>query len=592
MTAAVPQLPEIRASGDVFSRVLLKRRLGRPAGKVEVFAGHAVRDGVGEIVVVERLPGARTEHEQPERDARAIMGLRHPNLVTVRDVVRTDDALWVVSEMLEGSTLEDAKRLAIKKPLTLEVGLRIVVDVLAALSALHGHAAKLVHGWVGPRTAVVGYDGITRLARSWLGRSAAMADMDAMAYMAPEVLRGGEVDGRADVFSVATVLWEVAMGRRLFPPAPKDKLLARFDAGGSRLPKATPPAAATWAIPLADVIEKGLSIDPAGRYATTAEMAAAVRLIVRAKLALPARVASWIDANVGDRIAKRRTELALPPELMPRHSRPSLSDGASRALDAMRPPSRPPKGTPSVPPVAIPAAPLVPKASTDPRKPPVPVAAPKPLAPPTSVEPEPISLEPISLGDAFEPEPEPDAAAEVVTVGTPLARPPTPAKTLEPEEPRTVVEQELPTAVAPIATGPEIAAPVIADVQAPEMLQEREAATVRRPRTEADRKRRAVVLIVSGVCGAIVVLAFAKWAWVRLSGPTGAPSASATITATATVPTSTAPTTTAPATAPPPTATGEPTTTAEPSATGTATTTATSKPKPPRPKSTYDPQGI
>lgn len=576
MTAPATALPEIRAAGDVFSRFAVRRRLGRPAGRVEIFAVHGVRDGQGELLVAERLPGKRADHAEAEADARALMGLRHPNLATVRDVARADDALWVVSDFVEGGTLDDLKRVA-KKPLTLELGLRVVVDVLAALSALHGHASKLVHGWINPRSVIVGLDGITRLAHAWLGRSASIADPDAMSYMAPELLRGGELDGRADVFSVGALLWEIAMGRRLFPAAPKDKLLARLEAGGSRLPKATPPAAATWAIPLSDVIEKALSTDPAGRYATTAEMAAAVRLIVRAKLAMPSRVAGWVDANAGERIVARRAELALPPELMPRRSRPSLPDNASRVLDGMRPPSKPPKATPSVPPVAIPQAPAVPRpigADAKPRpalqRPPTP----KPLAPPTAVEPEPISVEPISLNGAFEPEPEADASAEIIAVGgapAPRAAPP-------------IVDEKEPTIVAPEAPAVDIA-PLDAHV-------EREAATVRRPKTEADRRRRGIVLVVSGVCAVIVVLAFAKWTWVRLtapSAPSATPSAAAIPTVVVTTPAT--PATTAP---PPPTvttpATAE-TASAEPSTSATTAPPPTARPKP-RPKSTYDPQGI
>lgn len=562
--------------GRTFERVTEVRKLaGR---KTPAAIVHAFAPGGAELGIVERYASSALDAaalERLERDARAAMTLRHPNVAAVRDVWREGGELAVATEWVEGETLEELRKLgAGSSALSLEVGVRTIVDVLAALSALHGLAAgPLAHGEITAGNVVVGFDGATRLVRPYRGGIAGrVAEADWFSYAAPEVLRGGAADVRSDVFAVGALLWETLAKRKLFPKATREGRTARSIPVGK---PAVPPDAA-WAAPLAAVVERALANDPAARYSSAAEMAAAVRLAVRSKLAMPPRVAAAVDRLAGERILARRTANALPEpsagaRLSGRPSRPSMPPEAVRALGAMRPSSRPP--TPKPGPVvmpAVPKAPPVPAVATleRPHTAPRPIAPPLKLAPPASPPPAPpgpaaVDEAPISLDDALvEP-----ASASSAALAVAAAAPPPPARS-----------EPTPAQPTPPAT---VTAPSAPRGDVPAGLERR------------GSNRNVVVAIALFVTvvalGAIVrVVAFGS-----TDKPTAAPKATSAH-ATPTVPATATVTAT-------PSATATPTTSASgaPSASASAGPDDSSEAEPaashhhhPRPRPTYDPMGI
>src|SRR6185503_1070104 len=201
------------AHGRTFERIAEVRKLG--GRKVPTAIVHAFAPGGAEVAVLERYAASAgldaTAQDLLEKDARAAMSLRHPNVAAVRDVWREKGEVCVASEWVEGETLEELRKLAAGgKELTIEVGVRVVVDLLAALSALHGLAAGgLAHGDVTAQNAIVGFDGATRLVRPYRGHVAAkLGEGEWFSYAAPEVCKGGPADPRADLYSVGVILWE------------------------------------------------------------------------------------------------------------------------------------------------------------------------------------------------------------------------------------------------------------------------------------------------------------------------------------------------------------------------------------------------
>src|SRR5580692_2288774 len=128
-----------------------------------------VRGPDGRKLVLERLP--RESRPSLARDAASLSRLHHPNLVHVRKVESNADGVDLVSDFVEGETLSELLQLSESSGgrLPLEVTLRIVVDVLNGLSALHGHRDEarqplgLFHAHVTPANILVGSDGTTRL---------------------------------------------------------------------------------------------------------------------------------------------------------------------------------------------------------------------------------------------------------------------------------------------------------------------------------------------------------------------------------------------------------------------------------------------
>ena len=161
-----------------------------------------------------------------EREALAVASLSHPNIVSLYDAGTHDGTPYAVMELLDGETLR--ARLA-AGPLpprkAIEYGLQIARAIAAAHSRgiLHrdikpdnifitrdGHVKVLDFGLAHLTENSITSDGATRAA------STPGLVLGTVGYMAPEQLRGGAVDERADIFALGAVLYEMLSGRRAF----------------------------------------------------------------------------------------------------------------------------------------------------------------------------------------------------------------------------------------------------------------------------------------------------------------------------------------------------------------------------------------
>jgi serine/threonine-protein kinase len=157
----------------------------------------------------------------------------------------------------------------------------------------------------------VGTDGIARVVDFGLAKATARSQASRSglrgkcAYVAPEQVRDGPVDRRADIFSTSIVLWEVLTGARLFsaeePVASIARVLTEEIHPPSRRVPDLPPA-------LDAIVMKGLERDPALRFATAREMAAAIE--AAAPIARPIDVGAWVEATAGVLLHARAARIA------------------------------------------------------------------------------------------------------------------------------------------------------------------------------------------------------------------------------------------------------------------------------------------
>ena len=180
--------------------------------------------GFQRFVAIKRLhPHLAREPEFIEMfldEARLAARIHHPNVVSILEIGATDQGYYIVMEYIEGDTLGRllSRAAQIGQRLPLEVGLRIVLDMLAGLEAAH----ELPDCTADPLTS--GVDGNAKLTDFGVARATSRLSITRsgqlkgkVAYMAPEQARGdAAVDHRADVFAAGVVLWEVLAGRRLF----------------------------------------------------------------------------------------------------------------------------------------------------------------------------------------------------------------------------------------------------------------------------------------------------------------------------------------------------------------------------------------
>src|ERR1700753_564042 len=142
--------------------------------------------------------------------------LSHQNIVTVYELGEHESSPFIAMEFIDGDSLEQMLRE--KKRLPLLEGLSIVEQLCAGLGYAHGHG--VVHRDVKPANVLVRPDGrvtivdfgIARLADQSQKLTKTDALLGTFHYISPERLKGEDSDGRADIWSVGVMLYEMLTG--------------------------------------------------------------------------------------------------------------------------------------------------------------------------------------------------------------------------------------------------------------------------------------------------------------------------------------------------------------------------------------------
>lgn len=156
------------------------------------------------------------------REAKAAGALSHPNIVTVFDVGKLDNAPYMMMELLDGKDLGEI--LAEKKKLPLEKALIIGLQLGKALD--YAHKCGVVHRDIKPDNIIVSPDGTSikvadfGIARMDDNEEAQKTQVGSVLgtprYMSPEQALALEVDGRSDLFSVGVIMYEMLTGVKTF----------------------------------------------------------------------------------------------------------------------------------------------------------------------------------------------------------------------------------------------------------------------------------------------------------------------------------------------------------------------------------------
>jgi tRNA A-37 threonylcarbamoyl transferase component Bud32 len=185
---------------------------------------YEARDTELEIpVAVKVLRPEHTGNEVVEtrfrREATTAARLRHPNIVTIRDVGRSDGITWVVMDLVPGSL---SRRLQVRSALPEPELVRLALDVANALGA--AHAAGVIHRDIKADNILIGVAGEAivcdfGLARALTGGADLSATNQVVGtphYFSPEQARGEPLDGRSDLYALGVTLYRAATGRLPF----------------------------------------------------------------------------------------------------------------------------------------------------------------------------------------------------------------------------------------------------------------------------------------------------------------------------------------------------------------------------------------
>ncbi|HET6346950.1 MAG TPA: serine/threonine-protein kinase [Myxococcota bacterium] len=226
-------------------------------------------------------------------EVRTAMRLDHPNIARYYELGKHERDWFITMEYVPGCSLaaliDRAQACGVR--IGEEVALFVAVQILEGLAyahsrpdpARHGHGQELVHRDISPHNILLGFGGAVKIAAFGLAKAASQSARTRgryfagkYGYLAPEQLRGLDVDGRADVFATGVLLYELLTLNRLFE-GHSDLSIADKVRNAQIYPLRAPSGDIDPA--LATILRRASKCVPAERYPSAAAMRNALRTL-------------------------------------------------------------------------------------------------------------------------------------------------------------------------------------------------------------------------------------------------------------------------------------------------------------------------
>ena len=213
------------------------RQLGK-GGMGEVFLAEDTKQHSRKValkVLPEELTRSQSRLRRFRQEARAVLALNHPNILTVFEIGETNNSYYIATEYIEGETL---RHCLWREPLRIDEALGVAIQVAMALET--AHAAGIVHRDIKPENIMLRQDRFVRdrfvkvldfgLAKLTDRESSSDPEavtipitetnpglvMGTSGYMSPEQAQGESIDARSDIFSLGVVVYEMIAGEPPF----------------------------------------------------------------------------------------------------------------------------------------------------------------------------------------------------------------------------------------------------------------------------------------------------------------------------------------------------------------------------------------
>src|SRR5881392_3052845 len=278
----------------------ISKRIGT-GGMGEVYLATDVTAGrkAALKLLPERFTGDAERLKRFQQEAHAVVGLNHPNILTVYEIGEDHSIHYIASELIEGETLRE--RLT-RGPMQLSEAVDLAIQMASALAAAHN--AGIVHRDIKPENIMLRPDGyvkvldfgIAKLAEQELPatmpRDEALSLVETnlgsilgtVRYMSPEQARGAQVDKATDIWSLGVVLYEMVTGHAPFtgdPPSqsygaagtPKEVMASILEKEPPPLTRYIPHAPAE----LQQIVSKTLRKDRTERYRSAQDLLKALK---------------------------------------------------------------------------------------------------------------------------------------------------------------------------------------------------------------------------------------------------------------------------------------------------------------------------
>jgi eukaryotic-like serine/threonine-protein kinase len=236
-------------------------------------------------VAIKLVDPRRQSSQDLVREARLAASLDHPAICTIHGVDYLGEEPFLVMEHVKGKPL--SKVIRGRRSVSVTTALDFARQIVSAVA--HAHDRGVIHGDLKSSNIMVGPDGQITILDFGLARRArgAAKEMETtrqspssgaagtVPYMAPESIRGNQPTVQSDIWALGVLLFEMVAGRRPFagdtPYETASNILVNQRTRMESLVQG----------PIREVIDRCLSVDPAGRYRSARELAAALKPLRR-----------------------------------------------------------------------------------------------------------------------------------------------------------------------------------------------------------------------------------------------------------------------------------------------------------------------
>jgi serine/threonine-protein kinase len=222
-----------------------------------------------------------------QNEARAAGVLNHPNIVTIYDAGEQDGIFYIAMEFIEGTTLHEV--LAEQRVLATDEVLQLTRQICRGLD--YAHSNGIVHRDIKPANIMITGNGTVKIMDFGIAKTGGQVTNTGQVlgtpnYMAPEQVKGRQLDGRSDLFSLGVILYEMLTGEKPFVGQNVTTIIYKIVNENPITPRDLD---VTVHPGLSAIVTKALAKAPDDRYQTGADL---VRDLENYKLAGPVRSGS------------------------------------------------------------------------------------------------------------------------------------------------------------------------------------------------------------------------------------------------------------------------------------------------------------
>ncbi len=325
-------------------------------GMADIFLGvqHGV-ENFKRLIVIKRVHAGSSADEATMQmfvdEAQTVASLNHPHIVKIFDLSRLGQDICITMEYIDGENLDYLREGVELLGQTIPVSIvcKLMVEAAEALDYVHaaqtrdGKALNLVHRDIGPQNLLIDGNGYLKIIDFGVAKSEIHSEDTSSgilrgksSYMAPDVFRHADIDGRADIYALGLVFFELLTLRRAFPFA-KDAAVSDIIQCINNQP--LPSVAGSISGPHEAVdalLAKATAKDRRQRYVRGADMASAIIDYAASVggLASNSDVQRWFQETFRKRILERRDlerramlKAAQPPGAPPKDGSRRLKTG-------------------------------------------------------------------------------------------------------------------------------------------------------------------------------------------------------------------------------------------------------------------------